>query len=111
MKRNRGRQRIPMNQISDRNRGYRWCPVSENGRIEDAIDVVCPFRRREGYLVIKAWCDQLWCVEDDLKCLYLWNPWMRTYRKLPDPPTAAAGGGSDFIYGLGYDSVGMSTKC
>ncbi|KAI3465626.1 hypothetical protein Pfo_022289 [Paulownia fortunei] len=88
------------------------CPFSSisNQPIEDTTDLIC-------YDVkLEALCDELWCVEVK-ESLFLWNPSMRTYRKLPKAPVRLSWVGDIDrmlilipVYGMGYDVVGDDYK-
>ncbi|KAH6764703.1 hypothetical protein C2S51_015952 [Perilla frutescens var. frutescens] len=111
IKKYHGREIIVFNSISsDHVNDVSSCPLSSilsDNSFEDATDVVCPFGQQPtSQPWIKAFCDQLWCVEKD-NSFFLWNPSMRAYRNIPNPkiPPRTQTPNSEFVYGLGYDSI------
>ncbi|XP_057765068.1 F-box/kelch-repeat protein At3g06240-like [Salvia miltiorrhiza] len=97
-------------------------------RHQTAIDATDFVRQFQGTPCLYALCHELLCVEVD-NSLFLWNPSMRIYRKLPNPLFQARDGigidwydGYDFevgigqynryefVYGLGYDSAADDYK-
>ncbi|KAH6764724.1 hypothetical protein C2S51_015973 [Perilla frutescens var. frutescens] len=117
IKRYRGREKIALMSTSPSLTSFHDPSLSSISSLssftpKDATDLVYPVP--EGDLYLKASCDELWCFQAG-NALFLGNPSMKTYRKLPDPlipldgyePDHELGG---FVYGLGYDSVGDDYK-
>ncbi|MCD7454344.1 hypothetical protein HAX54_024356 [Datura stramonium] len=54
--------------------------------------------------VIEGSINELVCLVNEAKELFLWNPTVRKYKKLPDFETKSSNDGH-FIYGFGYDEI------
>ncbi|KAL6500890.1 hypothetical protein OROHE_025087 [Orobanche hederae] len=98
------------------------CSISSMCPYKPAVDATDFATQFQGKPCLYAFCDELWCVEDQ-DSLFLWNPSMRVFKKLPDPlfqvqnriginlygyeNEYATGRYNryEFAYGLGYDSA------
>lgn len=90
--------------------------ISSNQTIHDAPPLICPFTLSWSATHLLASCDGLWCVEHDAS-LFLWNPSMRTHKKLPlpsihlqDPLDRDYQFRHHFCFGIGYDSFADDYK-
>ncbi|KAH6765300.1 hypothetical protein C2S51_016549 [Perilla frutescens var. frutescens] len=105
VKRYRGRERIVF-----AFRSSLVSSISSSSTELESESVVCPFPFGKEQPSLMGLCDELWlaCVG---KSLFLWNPSMRSYKKLPNPPTLRSPfHPCHFVYGLGYDLVGDDYK-